>query len=150
MGNELIPIEIRGIMPTAGGCAIFLKTNSKAFVIHVDFNMGQTIAMYLQHVAKDRPLTHDLIGTIFVALNITVERIIINDIQGSTFYARIILQMKNELGTKMIELDARPSDAIVLALQSQKPIYTTPEVLSKVEDVTERLNKLFEDYPPED
>ena len=51
--------------------------------------------------------------------------------------------MDNELGTKMVELDARPSDSMVLALQMKKPIYTSPKVLESVEDMTEILDKIL-------
>lgn len=150
MQGELVPIVIKGIMPTSGGCAVFLGTDIKTFVIHMDPSMGQTIAMHLQHVEKERPLTHDLIGTIFMGLGITLEHIIINDIKESTFFARIILIMKNELGTKVVELDSRPSDAIVLALQAQKPIYVSHKVLDNVEDITDILSKLMDENRPED
>lgn len=132
-------------MPTAGGCAVFLGTENKTFVIHMDPGMGHTISMHLQHVQPERPLTHDLIGKIFMSLGITLEHIIINNIEDSTFFSRIILTMKNELGTKVIELDARPSDAIVLALQAQKPIYISRRIFEQVEDITGILSKLMEE-----
>ena len=149
MENDLVPVSVKGIMPTGSGCAVFLGSDEKAFVIHMDLNMGQTIAMQLQHIEKERPLTHDLIGTILAGLGIGLERIIINDIKDATFFSRIILSMKNELGSKLVELDARPSDAIVLALQSKKPIFVTHHVLDQVEDITDVLLKLSEENPPE-
>lgn len=145
MSGDLIAITIKGVMPTAGGCAVFLGTESKTFVIHMDPGMGQTITMHLQHVHPERPLTHDLIGKIFMGLGITLEHVIINDIEDATFFARIILTMRNELGTKVIELDARPSDAIVLALQAQKPIFVSRKVFGQVEDITGILSKLMEE-----
>lgn len=132
-------------MPTAGGCAVFLGTETKTFVIHMDPGMGHTITMHLEHVHPERPLTHDLIGKIFMGLGITLEHIIINNIKDSTFFARIILTMRNELGTKVIELDARPSDAIVLSLQAQKPIFISRHVFDQVEDITKILSKLIEE-----
>lgn len=132
-------------MPTANGCAVFMGTDSKTFVMHIDPNMGLVISLNLQHIHKERPLTHDLIQSIFMGLGIHLEHIAINDINKSTFFARIILTMKNELGTKLIEIDARPSDSIVLALQAHKPIFTTKEILEKVEDVTDIFNKIMEE-----
>lgn len=145
MHNNLIPIVIKGVMPTSGGCAVFLGTETKTFVIHMDPAMGNTITMHLQNVHPERPLTHDLIGTIFMGLGITLEHIIINKIKDATFFARIILTMRNELGTKVIELDARPSDAIVLALQAHKPVFISHQVLETVEDITDLLTKLMEE-----
>lgn len=132
-------------MPTSGGCAVFLGTENKTFVIHMDPGMGQVIMMHLQDVHPERPLTHELIGSLFMGFGISLEHIIINKIQDATFFARIILTMKNELGTKVIELDARPSDAIVLALQANKPIFISYQVLETVEDITDLLIKLLEE-----
>ncbi len=145
MSDDLIPITIKGVMPTAGGCAVFLGTETKTFVIHMDPGMGHTITMHLENIHPERPLTHDLIGKIFMGLGITLEHIIINNIKDSTFFARIILTMKNELGTKVVELDARPSDAIILSLQAQKPIFISRRVFDQVEDITKILAKLIEE-----
>lgn len=145
MSNAVVPIKIKGVMPTASGCAVFLGPENKTFVIHLDPNMGLALTMCLQDVQKERPLTHDLIQTIFVGLGIALEHIVINDVKNATFYARIILSMKNELGSKIVEIDARPSDALVLALQADKPIFVAHGVMDQVEDVTEVLNKLLDD-----
>lgn len=145
MNADLVPTTIKGVMPTSGGCAVFLGTEDKTFVIHMDPTMGNTITMHLQNIHPERPLTHDLIGTIFMGLGITLEHVIINKIENATFFARIILTMRNELGTKVIELDSRPSDAIVLALQAQKPIFISRHVLAQVEDITDILSKLMEE-----
>lgn len=145
MNNDLIEIAIKGIMPTANGCAVFLGTKDKTFVIHIDPNMGLAICLNLQHVHKDRPLTHDLIANIFMGLGVKLKYIVINDIQDATFFARIVLSMDNELGTKIIEIDARPSDAMVLALQGGSPIYILQSVFDRVEDVTAAFNKMLEE-----
>lgn len=150
MNGDLIAITVKGVMPTAGGCAVFLGKESKTFVIHMDPSMGNTITMHLQHVHPERPLTHDLIGKIFMGLGVNLEHVIINNIEDSTFFARIILTMKNELGTKVIELDARPSDAIILALQAQRPIFISRRVFEQVEDITHILAKLLEENKKKD
>jgi bifunctional DNase/RNase len=143
MQNEVIEVAIKGVMPTANGCAVFLGNDDKTFVIYVDHSVGNAISMTLNGVKKERPLTHDLIGSILLGLNITLERVIINDVSNGTFYARIILHMQNELGRKIIEVDARPSDSIVLALQQKKPIYVALKVFDVVEDMTEILERVL-------
>ncbi|MEC8778112.1 MAG: bifunctional nuclease domain-containing protein, partial [Verrucomicrobiota bacterium] len=72
-----------------------------------------------------------------------IERVLINDVDEGTFFARIILQMENELGKKIIELDARPSDSIVLALQMKQEIHVSRKVLENVEDMTEILERIL-------
>ena len=143
MQNEVIEVGIKGVMPTANGCAVFLGNDDKAFVIYVDHSVGNAISMTLNGIKKERPLTHDLIGSIFLGLNVTLERIIVNDVSDGTFYARIILHMQNELGRKIIEVDARPSDSIVLALQQKKPIFVAQKVFDSVEDMTEILERVL-------
>ena len=79
---------------------------------------------------------------ILKGLETKIERVLINDVDEGTF-ARIILHMENELGKKIIELDARPSDSIVLALQLDQPIYVSRKVLDNVEDMTEILERIL-------
>ena len=143
MQYEPVLVAIKGVMPTANGCAVFLGNDDKVFVIYVDPSVGSAISMTINGVKKERPLTHDLIGSIFLGLNVTLERVIVNDVSDGTFYARIILHMQNELGRKIIEVDARPSDSIVLALQQKKPIFVAQKVFDSVEDMTEILERVL-------
>lgn len=143
MKNDVIEVGIRGVMPTANGCAIFLGDANKTFVIYVDHNIGTAISMTVNSVKKERPLTHDLIGSIFLGLGVEISRVVINDVRDGTFFARLLLSMKNELGTKLLEVDSRPSDCMVLALQQQKPIFVAREVMDSVEDMTEVLEKIL-------
>ena len=136
-------VTVKGVMPTSNGCAIFLGNDQKTFVIYVDPAIGNAINMTINHVKKERPLTHDLIGLILRGLETKIERVVINDVDEGTFFARIILQMENELGKKIIELDARPSDSIVLALQMKQPIHVANKVLENVEDMSEILERIL-------
>ena len=121
----------------------FLGNGEKTFVIYVDPAIGNAINMTINQVKKERPLTHDLIGLILKGLETNIERVLINDVDEGTFFARIILRMENELGKKIIELDARPSDSIVLALQMKKPIHVSMRVLENVEDMSEILERIL-------
>ena len=131
-------------MPTSSGCAVFLGNDAKTFVIYVDQGIGDAIQRAVDDVQADRPMTHDLMLTMLDGLGAEVERIVINHVDGGTFFARIILSMENELGHKIIELDARPSDSIVMALASTKPIYVAQIVIDSVDDMTEILAKILE------
>jgi bifunctional DNase/RNase len=142
MQNDVVPVTIKGVMPTANGCAVFLGDPGKTFVIYVDHSVGNAIQMTLDGVKRDRPLTHDLIGSILVGLGTRLDRVVINDAREGTFFARIFLRMENELGTKIVEIDARPSDSIVLALQQKRPIYVARAVFDAVEDMTEILERV--------
>tara|TARA_B110000305_G_C19463389_1_gene656102 strand:+ start:1475 stop:1912 length:438 start_codon:yes stop_codon:yes gene_type:complete len=130
-------------MPTANGCAVFLGNSDKTFIIYVDHSVGNAIQMTMDGVKKERPLTHDLIGQIFLGLGVELDQVLINAVDEGTFFARILLRMDNELGKKIIELDSRPSDSMVLALQHKRPIYAAREVFEKVEDMTEILERVL-------
>ena len=139
----VIPVNVKGVMPTANGCAVFLGDDAKTFVIYVDHAVGNAIQMSLNGEKKERPLTHDLIAHILAGLGVTLEHVVINDVNEGTFYARILLRMKNELGQKIVELDARPSDSTVLALSHKRPILVAKKVYDVVEDMSEILERVL-------
>jgi uncharacterized protein len=143
MQNDVVEVSVRGVMPTANGCAVFLGNDAKTFVIYVDHSVGNAIQMTLDGVRKERPLTHDLIGHILLGLGARLEHVVVNAVSEGTFYARILLRMENELGRKIVELDARPSDSTVLALQQKRPIYVARAVFDVVEDMTEILERVL-------
>ena len=144
MDNQVASVSVKGVMPTSSGCAVFLGNEAKTFVIYVDQGIGDAIQRAVDDVQADRPMTHDLMLTMLDGLGAEVERIVINHVDGGTFFARIILSMENELGHKIIELDARPSDSMVMALASTKPIYVAKTVIDSVDDMTEILAKILE------
>ena len=144
MDNQVVSVSVRGVMPTSSGCAVFLGNEAKTFVIYVDQGIGEAIQRAVDDVQADRPMTHDLMLTMLDGLGAEVERIVINHVDGGNFFARIILSMENELGHKIIELDARPSDSMVMALASTKPIYVAKTVIDSVDDMTEILAKILE------
>ena len=144
MDNQVVPVSVKGVMPTSSGCAVFLGSEEKTFVIYVDQGIGEAIQRAVNNVQTDRPMTHDLMLSMLDGFGAEVERIVINHVDGGTFFARIILSMENELGHKIIELDARPSDSIVMALASTKPIYVAKTVIDSVDDMTEILAKIME------
>ncbi len=144
MDNQVVSVSVKGVMPTSSGCAVFLGNDVKTFVIYVDQGIGEAIQRAVDDVQADRPMTHDLMLTMLDGLGAEIERIVINHVDAGTFFARIILSMENELGHKIIELDARPSDSIVMALASTKPIYVAQTVIDSVDDMAEILAKILE------
>ena len=134
---------MRAVLPTSGGCAVFLGNGVKVFVIHVDQSVGVAIAMFLRGTHKKRPLTHDLIAHILHALGARIEKVIVNDLKRGVYFARLILSAENELHQrKTIEIDARPSDCIAIATEHRAPIYVSGEVWEVAEDMTEGLRKI--------
>ena len=143
MNNSVVAVTVKGVMPTSSGCAAFLGTDEKVFVIYMDRSIGSAIQRAVNNESAQRPMTHDLMIALLDGLGATVKRVIINNVQDGTFFARLIVSMENELGKKIVEIDARPSDSIILALNSRKPLFVTENVLNEVEDMTEILEKIL-------
>jgi bifunctional DNase/RNase len=142
-------VQVLALGVAGGGFALFLGNQQKAFVMCVDSSVGAAIALFLQRTPKARPLTHDLIADVLGALGAKVERVIISDFNGDAYFAKLVLGAENELTAKrLLELDARPSDGVALAIQQRAPIYVSLEVWDRVEDVTEALRALQEEGPP--
>ncbi len=144
MKNDVVQVQIRGILPANSGCALFVGNDDKVFVINVEMAMGQIIRMFLQETPKERPLTHDLISNILRGFTINVERVVITELKNSTYYARLILHQQNELARKIVEIDARPSDCLAIATAQKRPIYVAAPLFEQVEDMTEVLDRINE------
>jgi uncharacterized protein len=151
-----IPMSIKGLMldPISNSPIVVLKDDEdKTFLpIWVGIFEANAIALQLESVETPRPMTHDLLRNVIVEMQGTVTRILINDLQESTFYARIFMT----IGDRTVEIDSRPSDAIALALRLSAPIFVTQEVLDQAQTITpdeeseEKLKKWLEEVNPED
>ena len=144
MNKDVIEVQVRAVLPLEGSFAVFLGNETKVFVIYLDESVGTAISMFMRGVSKERPLTHDLVGHLLLAFGARVERVVINNINGSVFHARLIISAENELQTtrKVIELDARPSDSIAMAVQQSAPIFVAKSVWDTVEDVSDTLAQI--------
>ena len=88
---------------------------------------ADAIAVKLQDISVPRPLTHDLLGSIIDALGGSVSHILVSELESDTFYAKIVINVNG----KSEEIDARPSDAIALAVRARVTIYAEENVMDK-------------------
>ncbi len=130
--DDLIQIEIKKIAISNIACAVAVGNEEKEFPIYIEPGIGAAIRMFIEDIEKPRPLTHDLIGSVLDGFGATVERVIINDLRDNTYFARMILRAENELGTKVVEIDCRPSDAMAIAKMKGAPLFVTRKVLDAV------------------
>ena len=79
MDKQVVEVEVKSVLATSAGSAVFLGNDEKVFVIYVDHSVGSAINMFLHGTPKPRPQTHDLFGDVLIALGAKVERIVIND-----------------------------------------------------------------------
>lgn len=131
MQNELIQLTFDKIMQTRAYTVVILGAHEKRFAIYTEPSVGKNIQTYLTGAEKPRPLTHDLIDSIFKGYSIRVKQVVINDVQDTTYFARIYLELHKDDLNHILEIDARPSDSLILALMNNVPVYCTREVLSK-------------------
>ena len=162
--SELVPMSIKGLMldPVSNSPIVVLKDDDEKFFlpIWVGIFEANAIALQLENIATPRPMTHDLLRNLIRELDARVTRIVINELRDATFFAQIRLLIKNGTGgDRMLEIDARPSDAIALALRTEAPIYVAQSVLDQAQTITpenggddpdEKTKNWFENLSPED
>lgn len=120
--------SIRVSLMTYQRVVILKEKNSDRYLpIWIGPAEADAIAVKLQNVSVPRPLTHDLLRSVINSLGSSVNYILVSDLENDTFFAKIILQSNGST----IEVDARPSDAIALAVRVQTPIYAAESVLEK-------------------
>lgn len=121
--QESVEVEVRqvGFDHLSNSPVVILqdKHGTKTMPIWIGMAEAQAIALQLQGTSPPRPLTHDLVKTILEQVGVEIDRVLVSELKGSTYYARIHLLN----GTTPMEVDSRPSDAIALALRFHRPIF---------------------------
>jgi bifunctional DNase/RNase len=110
------------------------KTTDRYLPIWIGTSEANAIAMKIQGMAPERPITHDLITSTFSQLGISGSRVVITSIREEVFFARLHLQQNDH----EIDVDSRPSDAIALALRFECPIFVAAEVLDRAGVIPEK------------
>jgi len=130
------------------------KDGQRVLPIWVGLFEANAIALQIENVSTPRPMTHDLLRNVIYDLKASVQKIVVSDLQDNTFYALIYLTLKGET----VAIDARPSDAIALALRTRAPIFVEDTVIdnAKTADFSteqadaDRLQKWLENIDPDD
>ncbi len=128
---ELIPITFYKIMQSRSYTVIILGTEAKRFAIYTEPFVGQNIQSYLAMEQKPRPLTHDLVTSLFKGLNITPIQVVITDIEDTIYFARLFLEQTIGDQKVILEIDARPSDCITLALMNNIPFFCRKDIFDQ-------------------
>ena len=154
----LIEMSIKGLMvdPMAGTPIVILKDKQgeRVLPIWVGVPEANAIALQIENVSTPRPMTHDLLRNIITDLEGRVDRVVVSDLKDNTYFAVIHLTVRGE----PVAVDARPSDAIALALRTRSPILVEEAVIenARTADFTaepadnERLQKWLESLDPEE
>ena len=154
----LIEMTIKGLMvdPVTNMPIVILKDKDgdRVLPIWVGIFEANAIALQIENVATPRPMTHDLLRNIIADLDGQVDRVVVSDLKDNTFYAVIHLTVRGE----RVAIDARPSDAIALALRTRAPILVEETVIDTAKTVdfnadrtdNDRLQKWLESLDPEE
>jgi bifunctional DNase/RNase len=128
--KDLVEARLDSISVTNVGFILFLRVpeESRVLPIFIGANEAQSIALALNEEAPPRPLTHDLMKSMLESLEASVKRIEITAIREGTFYGRVYLE---RAGFEELDYDARPSDAIALALRWEAPIFVARKVFEE-------------------
>jgi uncharacterized protein len=132
--NEMVVESVRVHMLSSQHVVILRDANRERYLpIWIGPWEANAIAMRLQGVTPERPMTHDLFSEALTELGVTISRIVVSDLADDTFRARLFF----ELDGRSVDVDARPSDAIALAVRTGVPIYATDAVLDRAAVVPE-------------
>jgi bifunctional DNase/RNase len=154
----LIEMTIKGLMvdPITNMPIVMLKDmqGDRVLPIWVGIFEANAIALQIENIATPRPMTHDLLRNVIKDLDGTVERIVVCDLRDNTFYAVIYLTVRGET----VAIDARPSDAIALALRTRSPILVEERVIDNARNLdlssdredSKHLKKWLEELDPDD
>lgn len=156
---DLVPMAVTGLMldPSSNVPIVILRDFDRTLFLPIWIGVAeaQAIALRMEGVAAPRPLTHDLLLQMCERLGGSIEKIVISDLREGTFFAEI--HLAPEEARKI--LDARPSDAIALALRADAPIYVRRTVLDQAQvvptaldpaDDEERIRRVLEELNPND
>ncbi|OGW63614.1 MAG: hypothetical protein A2V83_09585 [Nitrospirae bacterium RBG_16_64_22] len=142
----MVQMKVRGLLfdPRGNMYIVVLEDDTRTLPIWVGIPEANAIALELEKVLTPRPMTHDLIRNILESLNVSVQKIVVNDLRDNTYFATITLGRNGE----SVEVDSRPSDAIALALRTASPIYVD-EVVLRMQSI-ESLDEWLKNVKPED
>jgi len=139
-----------GLIQESGSVILVLRAADlgRLLVMEVGLLEGRAIAMEAEGVRAPRPLTHDLMHSMLERFGAKVAEVLIRDYADKTFFATLVLQQANG---ERLEMDARPSDAVTLAIRAEAPIYVTEQVLEAAGmDETEDEDEEGEEEEPEE
>lgn len=128
---ELVPIFLIKIMQSGAYTVIILGNEQKNFAIYTDPLVGRNLQAFLTKERQKRPYTHNLLNSIFQGFDIQLKQIVINHIEDTVYFSRLFLEQSVGNQKCILEIDARPSDCLTLALMHNAPLFCTREVLEQ-------------------
>lgn len=129
--DQLVPLSFHKILQSRSYTVMILNSGEKKFAIYAEPQVGYHLQLQIAHTHPKRPSTFDFIEEILQGLDVKLLQVVINDLQDTTYFARLFLEQTIGEKKQILEIDARPSDCIILALTRHIPLFCTKEVLAK-------------------
>jgi bifunctional DNase/RNase len=157
--TEPVPMNLVGVrieLPTNTPILLLKETSGTRYLpIWIGANEATAIALALEGVQPQRPLTHDLLKMVAETLGAKVDRVVVTNLEDGTFFADLVMTRNGE----EVIVSSRPSDAIALAARTDAPLFAAPEVIDEAgveiqldgqEEEIERFREFLDDVVPED
>ncbi|HSF85620.1 MAG TPA: bifunctional nuclease family protein [Acidimicrobiia bacterium] len=157
--TDPVPMDLVGVrleLPTKTPILLLREENGTRYLpIWIGTTEATAIALALEGVEPQRPMTHDLLKMVAESLGATVDRVVVTALNDGTFFADLVLVRNGD----EVKVSARPSDAIALAARTDSPVFAARQVLEEVgveiqdadeEEEIERFREFLEDVTPED
>lgn len=124
-----VPVSISKVIQSKTYTGFILSSHEKELIIYTEPHVGKHIQLHLSGQTANKPRTYDLVNSILSTLHVEILQVVICDVQDSIYTAKIFLKQQNEKEEHYIEITARPSDCISLAIENGAPIYCHQSVL---------------------
>jgi bifunctional DNase/RNase len=158
--NDPVPMELVGVrieLPTNTPILLLreVEGDRRYLPIWIGANEATAIALAMEGIEPQRPLTHDLLKLVTEGLGASVTRVVVTDLEDGTFFADLVMTRNGE----EVTVSSRPSDAVALAARTKSPLFASPEVIEEAgveirddgeEEEIERFREFLDDITPED
>ncbi|MBI5274444.1 MAG: bifunctional nuclease family protein [Chlamydiales bacterium] len=133
--NQVIPLTYNKILQSKSYTVFILGNEEKKFAIYTSPQIGENIQVYLSEEISSRPSTHQLIQNLLKGTNASVSQVVIYDVHDTIYFSKIFIEINEDGKKKILDIDARPSDCLTLAIMNSAPIFCTKETFDKAVEV---------------
>ena len=146
--EEYVLVTPLDVVPSVCGCTLFLRAAGKIFAINMDFAKFDLLKFALNRTVSPRPTTYEFFSHCLESVGCLMPRLDFYNEDGGVFYCKVTLALKETFDNRISEVDARPSDAIPLALRCSAPMYINTELLDRLPDATQMFAEMKDNPRP--
>lgn len=137
LDSSAIPLTYSKILQSKSYTVFILGNEDKKFAIYTSAQVGENIQLFLSDEKNVRPSTHQFLQNLLVGCNANILQVVIYDVQDTLYFSKIFFETNENDKKRILEIEARPSDCLILALMNNAPIYCTQDTFEKVVNINE-------------